>query len=99
MKAGVVAGDIAKKYEEFFKQQGYGDCYMYGPCHGLGMLEVEKPWVESTSTYKLQKNMTFQVDTFVKGEDFGLRWETGVAVTEEGIEVLSDKIKNVVELD
>jgi hypothetical protein len=43
--------------------------------------------------------MTFQVDTFVKGEDFGLRWETGVAVTEEGIEVLSDKIKNVVELD
>ena len=99
MKAGVVAGDVARKYEEFFKQRGYGDCYMYGPCHGLGMLEVEKPWMESTSTYKLQKNMTFQVDTFVKSDDFGLRWETGAVVTEEGVEILSDRIKEVVELD
>ena len=62
------------------------------------MLEVEKPWMESTSTYPLQKNMTFQVDTFVKGEDFGLRWETGAIVTEAGVEIMSDRVKNVVEI-
>ena len=99
MKAGVVAGDVATQYEEFFKERGYGDCYMYGPCHGLGMLEVEKPWMESTSKYKLQKNMTFQVDTFVKGADFGLRWETGAVVTDDGVEILSDKVKEVIELE
>ena len=98
MKAGVVAGEIASKYEDFFKQRGYGDCFMYGPCHGLGLLEVEKPWMESTSTYKLRKNMTFQIDTFVKGEDFGLRLETGAAVTEDGINLFSDRIREVVEL-
>lgn len=99
IKAGVVAGQIAADYEDFFKERGYGDCFMYGPCHGLGLLEVEKPWMESNSTYKLQKNMAYQVDTFVKGDDFGLRWETGAVVTEDGIDLLSDKIKGVVELD
>ena len=62
------------------------------------MLEVEKPWMESTSEYKLQSNMTFQVDTFVKDVDFGLRWETGTVIKEGGIEVLSDKFRDVVEL-
>lgn len=98
MKAGVVAGEIAEKYQAFFKERGYGECYLYGPCHGLGMLEVERPWMESTSNYKLQSNMTFQVDTFVKDVDFGLRWETGAAVTHDGIDVMSDKISGVVEL-
>lgn len=49
--AGVVSGDIAKKYEDFVKKAGFGDYYLYGPCHGLGMIEVEKPWLETVSTY------------------------------------------------
>ena len=98
IRAGVVAGEIAKKYEQFFEERGYGDCYLYGPCHGLGMLEVEKPWMESTSDYKLQKNMTFQVDTFVKDVDFGLRWETGAVVKDDGAEILCDKYRQVIEL-
>lgn len=98
MKAGVVAGEIARKYEAYFKAQGHAEHYMYGPCHGLGMLEVERPWMETSSTYLLQENMTYQIDTFVKGADFGLRWETGAAVTADGIDLFSDKLKGVVEL-
>ena len=98
MKAGIVAGEVARKYEAMFKDRGYGDQYLYGPCHGLGMLEVEKPWMEATSEYLLQENMTYQVDSFVQDATFGLRWETGVAVTKDGVEVLSDRVKEVVEL-
>lgn len=98
MKAGVRAGDVAQQYIDFFKQKGYGENYLYGPCHGLGLLEVEKPWMETTSEYKLQANMTFQVDTFVRDKEFGLRWETGAAVTNDGIELFSDMLKGVVEL-
>lgn len=98
MKAGVVAGEVAKKYENLFKERGYGDCYLYGPCHGLGLLEVEKPWMESSSQYQLQPNMTYQVDTFVKDVDFGLRWETGVVVTEDGVEPLSTMTHKIIEL-
>ena len=54
--------------------------------------------METTSEYKLQENMTFQVDTFVRDKEFGLRWETGAVIKEDGIELLSDKIKGIVNL-
>ncbi len=98
LKAGIVADEVAKKYEAYFRDNGYADNYLYGPCHGLGMLEVEKPWIETTSTYKLLENMTFQVDTFVRDKEFGLRWETGAVIRKGGIEMLSDKIKGIIEL-
>jgi Xaa-Pro aminopeptidase len=98
LKAGVVAGEVAKNFRAYYKEKGYDDCYLYGPCHGLGMLEVERPWMEATSEYKLQKNMTFQVDTFVRDKEFGLRWETGAVITKDGINLLSDIIKDIIEL-
>ena len=77
LKAGVLAADVAKNYIELFKKRGYYDNYLYGPCHGTGLIEVEAPWMESISNYHLAENMTFQVDTFVSTEEFGIRWETG----------------------
>ena len=50
----------------------------------LGMIEVEKPWMETTSDYPLAENMTFQADTFFAAREFGLRWENGLVVTESG---------------
>ncbi|MCH2595322.1 MAG: Xaa-Pro peptidase family protein [Pirellulales bacterium] len=84
MQAGVVSGQIAQQYEDEVKKAGFADNYLYGPCHGLGLIEVEKPWLETVSTYSLEPNMTFQADTFFADDDFGLRWENGLLVTEEG---------------
>jgi Xaa-Pro aminopeptidase len=84
MQAGAVSGQIAQQYEAYVKKAGFGEFYLYGPCHGLGMIEVEKPWLESVSTYALEPNMTFQADTFFAASDFGLRWENGLRVTESG---------------
>ena len=84
MKAGLVAGDVARRYEEQVRRDGMEKYYLYGPCHGLGMIEVEKPWLESCSTYALEPNMTFQADTFFYDEDFGLRWENGLLVAAKG---------------
>ena len=84
MEAGAVSGQIAQQYEDYVKKAGFSDFYLYGPCHGLGMIEVEKPWLESVSTYALKPNMTFQADTFFTAADFGLRWENGLRVTESG---------------
>jgi len=99
MKAGVPACEVVHKFEDFVKAQGCGENLLYGPCHGLGMMEVERPWMESSSTYLLQENMTFQVDTFLYAETFGLRWENGVRITETGVEVFSDKRFEVLELE
>jgi len=99
LRAGVMASDVAKRYIELFKQRGFYDNYLYGPCHGTGLIEVESPWMESISNYPLKERMTFQVDTFVSAEDFGIRWETGVAIRKDCAEVLSHPIGKIEEID
>lgn len=98
LKAGIVSGDVAKNFIKFFEDNGHGANYFYGPCHGLGLIEVEAPWMETISEYELKKNMTFQIDTFAMGSDFGLRWEKPIAITETGVDLLSDDIGTIHEL-
>lgn len=111
MTAGTSAGEVATKFDEFVRKEGYGEYLLYGPCHGLGMIEVERPWIESTSSYDLQPGMTFQVDTYFytpkgtrlaesHGSVFGLRWENGVRISENGpAEWLSPKHETLVEVN
>ncbi len=98
MKAGVVARDIVHKFFEYAEKLDVRQYALYGPCHGLGMMEVEQPWMELHSNYRLEQDMTFQVDTFLYTPEFGLRWETGVAVKKDGVEPFSDWIKGLIEL-
>jgi len=98
MSAGKPAGAVVKEYEDWVKSQGFEKYMLYGPCHAIGMMEVEQPWMESNSDFELQKNMTFQVDTFFYDNDFGLRWENGVILKEGGVEKLSSKFMKVVEI-
>lgn len=96
--AGKPAAQVVKEYEAFVKERGFAQYMLYGPCHGIGMMEVERPWMESTSTYDLAENMTFQVDTFFYDKDFGLRWENGVRIAQGGAERLSQKYMKMVQI-
>jgi Xaa-Pro aminopeptidase len=98
LSAGKPAAQVVKDYEAWVHERGFGQYLLYGPCHAIGMMEVERPWMESTSDYELQENMTFQVDTFFYEPDFGLRWENGVIIKEGGIEMMSSKFMKIVEL-
>jgi len=98
LAAGKPAAAVVRDYEAWVKARGYEKYMLYGPCHAIGMMEVEQPWMESTSSYDLKKNMTFQVDTFFYDHDFGLRWENGVIIKEGGGEKLSSKFMKVVEV-
>ncbi len=111
MRAGTPAGEVATRFDDYIREHGYAEYQLYGPCHGLGMIEVERPWIESSSNYALQPGMTFQVDTFLytpkasalaekNGSPFGLRWENGVRITAEGpAEWLSPKHETLVEVN
>ena len=100
LKAGVVAADIAKDFYKMYVDNGFKNNFVYGPCHGTGMIEVEAPWMETISDYKLEPNMTFQVDTFISGDGFGVRWEKGIAITEDGCTSMTDYLKKgLIELD
>ena len=99
VKAGVPAADIAKRFYQYYADNGFKDNFVYGPLHGTGLIEVEAPWVETSSTYDLKPNMTFQIDTYISTDTFGVRWEKGIAVTETGCDVLSPEIGTLYELE
>ena len=99
VKSGVPASQIAENFYKYYVDNGYKDNFVYGPLHGTGMIEVEAPWVETTSDYALKPNMTFQIDTFISTDTFGVRWEKGTAVTEDGCDVLSPEIGKLYELE
>lgn len=99
LKSGVIAADVAKGYYNYFKNNGFEENFVYGPMHGTGLIEVEAPWVETSSTYPFKDNMTFQIDTFISTDSFGVRWEKGIAIGKDGCEVLSPEIGKLYELD
>ena len=86
LREGVIASDIANGVIKYYKDHGFGNNYLYGPLHGLGMIEVEAPWVETSTDYALEEGFCYQIDTFLIAEEFGLRWEEGITITKEGFE-------------
>ena len=95
-----MASDIAKGFYNLYVENGMKDNFVYGPCHGTGMIEVEAPWMETSTHYPLEENMTFQIDTFISGDTFGCRWEKGVAIKDDGCESYTDYLKrDIVELN
>ncbi len=101
LAAGVPAADIAKFHIENVTKMGYGDWLLYGPCHGNGTMEGEAPWIETTSDYNLEENMTFCVDIFLGSAktETGLRMEDVVCVKKGGAENLTDYPRRLFEID
>ena len=89
LKPGILASQVAKDFIKFYEEHGKRANYFYGPCHGTGLIEVEATWMETSSDYELQPNMTFQIDTFVTSPTFGLRWEKPIAITKDGCQNLA----------
>jgi Xaa-Pro aminopeptidase len=98
MKPGVPAKEVFKKYWSFLEQKGFSQYFLYGPCHGTGIMECEHPFLEADSGYLLEEGMTFQVDIFLGDKDFGLRFEDGVLVTSTGVEVFNTQYRKAIEL-
>ncbi|MBR2722980.1 MAG: aminopeptidase P family protein [Lentisphaeria bacterium] len=90
MQSGVAASDAAKKIHGYVIEQGYGDALLYGPAHGCGQMECEYPFLETSSDYILEENMTFMADMFLHRNGMGFRWEDGLIVRKGPAEQLSN---------
>lgn len=98
LKAGVMASDAAKSFYQYYVDNGYEKNYVYGPLHGTGLCEVEAPWVETSSNYQFKTGMCFQIDTFISTDKFGVRWEKGIAIRDNGVDILCSDIGKLHEL-
>ena len=57
---------------------------LYGPAHGCGQMECEYPFLETSSEYMLEADMTFMQDMFLHRNGMGFRWEDGLLVKASG---------------
>jgi len=99
LKPGIVANEVFKKYWEFLSAKGFSEFFLYGPCHGTGIMECEHPFLEANSEYRLEEGMTFQVDIFLGNQDFGLRFEDGALITSRGADAFNNEYRKVIELE
>lgn len=95
IKEGVVAEEVTKKFKAFLKANNSEDAFLYGPCHGLGLLENEPPWIEEGQKYLLKENMTFCACVYIQKDGFGLRFEDGFRIKKNGIEEFSNKYRDL----
>ena len=98
LRAGILASDVFKKYWEYLEKSGFSSFFLYGPCHGLGIIECEHPFIEADSDFILFDGMAFQVDIFLGDSKYGMRFEDGIVVRENGIEELTSSYREIIEL-
>jgi Xaa-Pro aminopeptidase len=98
IREGVEACEIDARYREILEKNNAGECMLYGPCHGIGLMEGEHPWIEKTSDFKLKENMTFCVDIFLQRDGYGLRCEDVVRVTKNGADEFTNRFREVLVL-
>jgi len=98
LKAGITASDVFRKYWEQLGSSGYSRFFLYGPCHGTGIMECEHPFLEADSDYVLFDGLAFQVDIFLGDSNYGLRFEDGVVVREEGAEEFTTAYREIIEI-
>ncbi len=95
MKTGIPAARINAIYREFLRSRNAENLILYGPCHGTGLMEGEHPWIEKSSQFLLQENMTFCVDNFMRTDEYGLRWEDVVRITPTGVEQFTSRFQEL----
>jgi len=98
LKPGIEAKEVFRKYWEFLVNKGFSNYFLYGPCHGTGIMECEHPFLEADSNYLLEEGMTFQVDIFLGDNEFGLRFEDGVLITSKGVDVFNNDYREIIEI-
>lgn len=98
LKPRIKAKEVFRKYWDFLGNKGYSNYFLYGPCHGTGIMECEHPFLEADSDYLLEEGMTFQIDIFLGDSEFGLRFEDGVLITSKGVEVFNSDYREVIEI-
>jgi len=98
LKAGISAAMVFKRYWECLEKADAKRFFLYGPCHGTGIMECEHPFLEANSDYVLFDGIAFQVDIFLGDGNFGLRFEDGVVVRDKGVEEFTPNYREVIEL-
>jgi Xaa-Pro aminopeptidase len=96
IRPGVAARDVFQSYHDTLARYGYEEFTLYGPAHGTGTSEVEGLWLGAGSDLIIQPGMQFNADVWLSDGEYGLRYEDGILITEDGIEELTSYRREII---
>lgn len=96
IRPGTPGSEVFAGYYDILARYGYEDFTLYGPAHGTGHSEVEGLWLAEKADFMIQPNMLFNIDIWLSDGSYGLRFEDGVLVTEDGLRELTSFRREVI---
>jgi Xaa-Pro aminopeptidase len=99
VKPGVKASQVDFAARKYITDKGYGEYFLHRAGHGIGLEVHELPYITESSDVILEPGMVFSIEPgiYLDGE-FGIRIEDLVMVTEDGVEVLNQFTKELIEI-
>jgi Xaa-Pro aminopeptidase len=99
ISSGKTGEEVDKICRDYLDKAGYGEYFLHGLGHGVGLEVHENPLVGPKGKETLQPGMVFTVEPGLYIPGFGgVRIEDMVILKEEGIEVLTKFSREMVEL-
>ncbi|MFD1030392.1 M24 family metallopeptidase [Metaplanococcus flavidus] len=96
VKPGVTAAELDRISREVIERAGYGEYFTHRLGHGLGISVHEFPSLHGSNDMKMEQGMVFTIEPgiYVPGS-VGVRIEDDLAVTADGVEVLTNYPKEL----
>ena len=97
VRPGARAEDVDRACRTAIAEAGYGERFIHRTGHGIGIEEHEEPWIVTGNDEPLRAGMTFSVEPgiYLPGR-YGARIEDIVAVTDDGVERLNTRSRDLV---
>ena len=99
IKSGVVCKEVDHIARDIISGAGYGDCFGHGLGHSVGLEIHESPACNTVCETVMETGMIMTVEPGIYIEnEFGVRIEDMVIVTENGCEILTESKKELIVL-
>lgn len=99
VRPGIKAYEIDNAVRDFIEKKGYGKYFTHRTGHGLGIDVHEEPYISITSETVLKPGMVFSIEPGIYlDNEFGVRIEDIVVVTENGCERLNNHTRELTEI-